>query len=453
MTNWLENTIREIETKMENEKSNRLIVACSGGVDSMVLLDIAQKLSDKNDWEIAVAHLNHSLRTDAKKDLEIINKFVSQKNIHIFEKTVNIGKIAKENKIGIEEAGRIQRYKYFEKCLKKFSANVLLTAHHHDDQNETILMNLMRGGGVRGLSGIPKSNGQVFRPLLNVKKREIIDYANENEIPFSEDKTNAENQFLRNRVRNQLIPKMEEIFEREIDFNRTAEIFGKTSDFLHHHAEQLLERINDSGEKDKILLCLSDWKLLHSVEQFWVANKIFARFGQNLSENDFNQLQEFIQSKSHKTLQHKNFEIEIYREKIRFQKPMNTVKIYETIKEGQTVNSEWFSFLLENTEKPKEWNDNPNEEYIDLEKMKGESFLLRQWQAGDRIRPFGMEGTKSISDVLTDMKVEPSIRPRILVLADKNDIVWLCGYCLNNNYRINLYTKKIGRLKIRYDDR
>ncbi len=337
--------------------------------------------------------------------------------------------------------------------MNAFSADVLLTAHHRDDQNETVLMNLVRGGGVRGLSGIPKSRGQIFRPLLDIKKREILDYANENEIPFVEDTTNAENQFLRNRVRNQLIPKMEEVFEREIDLGNSAKIFGETSNFLQSYAEKLLIRLNSLGEQEKVSLCLSDWRLLHPVERFWVASTIFERFGQNLRENDFHQLQEFIQSESQKVLQFQKFEVGIYREQIRFQKPIDKVEIFETIEEGQIVTSEWFSFLFEIIEEPKKFSNNPFEEYIDLEKIKGENFLLRQWRHGDKIRPFGLNGTKSISDMMTDLKIEPSLRPRTLVLEHEGEIAWLCGYCLNDNYKLDKFTPKAGRLTIQYYDR
>ena len=213
----LENKILETIKKYNLITSgDTILVAVSGGPDSMCLLDNLLKLKDVLEVkEIVVAHLNHMIRQEAKEETEYVEEYCNKNNIRCFVKYEDIIKEAKEQKIGTEEAGRKARYDFFEQIASKTNANKIAIAHNKNDNVETVFMHMLRGSGISGLTGIkPYREGKYIRPLIKCSRDEIEEYCTKEKLNPKYDKTNNDNTYTRNRIRNELIPYIKKEFKR-----------------------------------------------------------------------------------------------------------------------------------------------------------------------------------------------------------------------------------------------
>lgn len=209
----LEQKVFEFVTKYQLiENGDKIVLGVSGGPDSIAMLNILHQLSPKINFEIFVAHINHGLRENAKTDEKFVQDFCKKINVPFFVKHANIKQIAQEQKRGIEETGRKIRYEFFDEIMTKTASNKIAIAHHCGDNAETILMNLLRGTGTKGLIGIEKKNGKYIRPLLETKRQEIDEYLQQNHIVARHDESNDDNTYTRNKIRNVLIPYLEKEF-------------------------------------------------------------------------------------------------------------------------------------------------------------------------------------------------------------------------------------------------
>ena len=186
---------------------DKIVLGVSGGPDSIAMLDILNQLKDEMNFEIYVVHINHNIRgKDADEDEEYVKKFCEKYNIKFFAKKIDVPAIAKNKKIGTEEAGRKVRYEYFEEILKETKSNKIAIAHNKNDKVETIIMHLLRGSGIPGLKGIEPIRGNKFiKPLIECDRQEIEKYCRENNLQPRIDKTNFENEYTRNKIRNIVI--------------------------------------------------------------------------------------------------------------------------------------------------------------------------------------------------------------------------------------------------------
>lgn len=202
-------TVREVWERYQIVASDTVVIGVSGGVDSMVLLDLVRQLHPIS--RIVVAHVDHGIRAESSDDAEFVGAACERYGV-VFEGTrVDIQAIATAGKTSVEAAGRTVRYSFFEKVRELHRARFILTAHHRDDSIETVLINLIRGARLRGLSGMSERQDSLLRPLLSVGKTELLEYARSHGIEFREDATNADSEYVRNRVRNEILPQMEAI--------------------------------------------------------------------------------------------------------------------------------------------------------------------------------------------------------------------------------------------------
>lgn len=228
------NTIKKYELI---EDGNNIVIGVSGGPDSMALLNIliSLKKDKKIDCNIVVAHINHGIREEAEEETKYVENFCIKNNIKCFIKREKVDKLAREQKIGTEEAGRKLRYDYFEEIALKLDASKIVTAHNANDNAETVLMNLMRGTGTIGLKGIePKRDGKYIRPLIECTREEIETYCNQNKLEPKEDKSNNENIYTRNKIRNILLPIIKKEFNPNIinSLNRMSQIIKEENEYL-----------------------------------------------------------------------------------------------------------------------------------------------------------------------------------------------------------------------------
>lgn len=232
----------------------KYIVAVSGGVDSVVLLDL---LARQENLDLVVAHFDHGIRSDSNKDCDFVRNLAVSYGLPFESESGNLGKDASE------ETARLARYKFLEKTLKKHSAKAIITAHHQDDVIETILINILRGTGRKGLSSLQNTN-EILRPLTSYQKSQILDYAKTNDLAWREDSTNSDPKYLRNNLRLNVIPKMSAKEKQELlDIYNSAKINNAQID-------EILDELVAANSMDKKLLLALDHKMGLEVLAHWL---------------------------------------------------------------------------------------------------------------------------------------------------------------------------------------
>ena len=264
----MENKILEIIKKynlIENE--DKIVVGVSGGPDSITLLNILKNIKESKyiNFEIVVCHINHMIRQEAIEDEEYVKKYWKDNNIECYVKRIEVEKMAETQKIGTEEAGRKARYEFFNEILEKTNSNKIATAHTANDNAETVLMNIIRGSGTTGLKGIEAKRDNLIRPLIESTREEIEDYCKENNLNPRIDKTNFENIYTRNKVRNMLIPYIKENFNPNIidSINRLSNLSKQENTYLDHITEKTYNTLLLEEKNDEIIL---DLKAFNSQE-------------------------------------------------------------------------------------------------------------------------------------------------------------------------------------------
>lgn len=227
------------------EKNDKILVAVSGGPDSMCLLNILYNLKETLKIELFVAHVNHLIRTDAKDDAEYVEKFCKSKSIKFFLKECDVIEKSKQEKISVEEAGRNARYDFFKEIANKYGINKIAIAHNKNDLAETLIMNILRGTGTQGLKSISKKNGIYIRPLLNIDREKIEEYCNNNNLEPRIDSTNFVNTYTRNKIRNVVIPYIKAEFNSNIieTLVRLSQIAIEEQNFIDLEVEKYYKKI------------------------------------------------------------------------------------------------------------------------------------------------------------------------------------------------------------------
>lgn len=230
------------------QNGNTIVIGVSGGPDSMALLNLLLTLKNnkKLSYEIVVAHINHGIREEAEEETTYVENFCKTHKLLWYTKRENVEELAKKQKIGTEEAGRKLRYEFFEEVAKKVKAEKIATAHTANDNAETILMNILRGSGTSGLKGIEaKRNNRYIRPLIECTRKEIEAYCEEEKLEPKQDKTNQENIYTRNKVRNRLLPFLEKEFNPNIitSLNRLSQIAKEENEYLQKQVEKVYDEI------------------------------------------------------------------------------------------------------------------------------------------------------------------------------------------------------------------
>ena len=238
------------------QAKDKIVLGVSGGPDSITMLDILRQIQEEFDFEIVVAHINHMIRKEAIQDEEYVKKYCEKNNIKCFVKRIDVIDIANNKKIGTEEAGRLVRYDFFDEVLKQTGSNKIAIAHNKNDKIETIIMHLLRGSGLSGLKGIEPIRENVIRPLIECERKEIEKYCDENRLEPRIDKTNFENDYTRNKIRNIVIPYIEKELNPNIieTIDRLSEVVKKEDRYLEKVALVVYDKILIKQEPGQIML-------------------------------------------------------------------------------------------------------------------------------------------------------------------------------------------------------
>ena len=268
MKNKVLETIKKYNM-IENE--DKIVLAVSGGPDSICMLDILNDI--KNDetidinFEIAVAHVNHMIRKEAEEDEKYVKKYCEEKQIEFYSKSIDVQKMANNNKIGVEEAGRKVRYAFFDEILEKTNAQKIAIAHNKNDKVETVLMHILRGSGINGLKGIEAKRGKYIRPLIECERNEIEEYCIEKKLQPRIDKTNFENEYTRNKVRNLLIPYIKKEFNPNLiqTIDRLSNLVAEEENYMDKQVENVYKELLISEKEKEIQLNLKIFNIQEKV--------------------------------------------------------------------------------------------------------------------------------------------------------------------------------------------
>ena len=252
------------------ENNDKLVLGVSGGPDSISMLNILNEIRKENkinlNFEIVVAHINHMIRKEAKEDEEFVRKFCMEKNIKFYSKSIDVKKLANTNKIGIEEAGRNVRYEFFNEVLENTGASKIAIAHNKNDNAETVIMNIMRGSGISGLKGIEAKRGIYIRPLIECEREEIEKYCEEKNLNPRIDKTNFENEYTRNKIRNIIIPYVKKEFNPNI-INTLERLSNLVKEEEQYIEKQVVDNYKKILIKESIEEIILDLKLFNAEEK------------------------------------------------------------------------------------------------------------------------------------------------------------------------------------------
>lgn len=241
------------------QPNDKLVLAVSGGPDSLAMLDILNDLKTEMKIDFVVAHVNHMIREEAEADEKFVEQFCKKINVPFFAKRIDITKIANTKKIGLEEAGREERYKFFDQVMEQTNANKVAIAHNKNDKIETIIMNVLRGSGISGLKGIePIKKQKYIRPLIECERKEIEEYCQQKNLMPRIDKTNFDNHYTRNKIRNVVIPYIKSEFNPNIisTIDRLSDLVKEEDEYIEHQVENIYNEIlikekNQISEQEK----------------------------------------------------------------------------------------------------------------------------------------------------------------------------------------------------------
>lgn len=393
------------------EEGDRILVALSGGADSVALLRLLLEISEKYRFTVGAAHVNHNLRDTAERDMHFCERLCKKLGVPLEVLTADVGKAAKEQGISEELCARNIRYNFF----KSLGYEKIATAHNKNDNAETILFNFMRGAGIGGLCGIPYIRGNIIRPLLDIKKADIIDFCNKNGYDFVTDETNFKEIYTRNKIRLSLIPEIEQTFNENFVNVVTAnsELLSYDSDFLDSYAKNLY-----SGEiLSSYLKDMHPAMLVRIIQLYY---KESTNSTQNLASVFIKKIISLM--KGGKTGSKIDlpcgFEAYIsYGKLIIDKKEENPFFEYEILPEKPLFIPELDKIVtLKKDEKGK----------ISLPDTSG--LTIRNKRNGDIFFPTGMNGKKALSDYFTDRKIPKKQRFRIPILTKGGEIVSILGY-------------------------
>ena len=412
-----------IEQNFHQLKNKKLLLAVSGGIDSMVLLDLFYKLR----FDICVVHCNFQLRgKESDGDEMLVREICQDRYIPYFIEKFDTLEFAKENKLSIQLAARKLRYDWFQEIISH-GFDYVLTAHHLDDNVETFLINFIRGTGLEGLTGIPAQNGNIIRPLLPFSRLEIENYALENKIQWREDSSNASDKYFRNKLRHDIVPILKELNTGFLDsFQNTL-----------HHLQQAESLVEDASKLvyEKVVVVKENQVEIHlkPLLQFENYKAYLYQWLNKFGFSAWNDIYDLVVAQSGKQIFSETHVLLKDREKLILseRKSSNKEEIYSIESLDDKVN---IPLKLRFYKGVNIFETHSNCIFVDESKLKF-PLTIRKWQEGDYFYPSGMNGKKKLSKYFKDEKYSLLDKENQWLLCSEDQIVWVIGKRADDRFK------------------
>lgn len=414
-----------IESKFSQFSSSKLLIAISGGLDSVVLTHLCHKL----ELNIALAHCNFNLRgKESDADETFVLQLAEDLDLEVFVECFDTKDYAQENKLSIQMAARKLRYNWFEELSEQLGFDYTLTAHHTDDNLETFLINLSRGTGLDGLTGIPEINDSIARPLLSFSRESIEAYANKEKLGWREDSSNASTKYLRNKLRHDVIPVLKEINPQLLqNFNSTQSYLKDAKGIIEDRIEDVSNNVVSEIDEQCISLSIVEIKKLNNPKgylfellkdfNFTEWNDVVILLDAQSGKQVFSSTHRLIKDRTHLFLSEINIE------------EVNTISIPKEIKEIETTIGK---LIFEDVNSVLDKGNHII--YVDKNKLKF-PLVMRKWEEGDYFYPIGMTGKKKLSKYFKDEKLSLIDKEQVWLLCSDNDIVWVVNRRADNRFK------------------
>ena len=436
VTNMLQKFKKFIAYNNLIKPGDRILLAVSGGIDSMVMTHLFQQLENN----VGIAHCNFSLRPgESDEDEEMVCKFAADHNIAFYSTRFETKDYAVKNGLSVQMAARELRYSWFEEIRKENSYDSIAVAHNLNDNVETLIINLIRGTGIAGLTGIKPVVNRIIRPLLFAKRQEITAYCNEHRITFREDMSNVDTKYLRNKVRHLIIPVLKEINPSvESTLNETADRFSGINEIVSEYISGIRTSVSEHRNE---FITFNISLLKQYMHNRAIIYELFKPFG--INDVPLIDLINIIEGKTggkiftgtHIIIKNRK-EIIVSCEKTVEEEPriIENVQEFDVVPEIVSVRSVTITNMFEIP-------TGPLSACIDSDKI---SFplIIRKWEAGDNFYPLGMKQKKKLSDYFIDNKYSGFDKKNARILESDGKIVWIIGDRIDNRFRITRSSKK-----------
>jgi len=444
------------------ESGDRIVVGVSGGPDSVALLYVLKHLSKSYDLTLHVAHLNHGFRgKEALRDAGFVERLALEMGLSCVVETYDVPAYKKRCSLSSQEAARIVRYKFLEEVRKKKSATKIALGHNANDQAETLMMWLLRGAGLKGLGGMPPVRGVIIRPLIETTRMEIEGFLSKKNIPIVFDSSNQKNDYLRNRIRQEIFPLLEEHYNPQIvkRLVNTAEILSLENDYLDNKATEILDEIIVAEKSPSVVIGTKELLALPLVMQLRCLRAVLQKVKGDLKRISSIHLYDILgiaaSGAPHKLLKLPDgIRVEKSYRRLRlstiqptflpFNYQCSSIPGRVSIKE---IGKEMVFKLMDGTVDLIKKNTNPSVAYLDAEKVVM-PLVIRNAQSGDRFQPFGMDGEKKIKNFFSDEKVELNERKRVPLVFCGDLLGWVGGMRINHCLRVTEGTKRVLKIEL-----
>jgi len=432
--------------------NDRILIALSGGPDSIFVLHFFNKFRKKLKIEISAVHVNHLLRGKESDRDEIFCEIVCKElDIPFYPYKKNIKVFAQENNYSIELAAREVRYSVFEKLAGAIGFDKIVTAHNADDNAETVLLNLIKGAGLNGIAGIPVKRDNIIRPILCLSKAEILNYLELNQYEFRIDQSNLSSEFERNFLRNEIIPLIKSKLNPSLDkalLNTSVNLQGLITELKTDKNESDLRLKQNKFVQIPLTYFENKDK---KISVHLLKNILDKNFKIKFHSADIKKITSLINNQAGKSEELSAGLIALRSRNDILIKTKTEVpgKISKRIKVGEKIKIGNKNLSIEKVN-PADIKllKNPNIEFISADEVKS-VFQIRNWKDGDKFHPIGMKGTKKVSDYLNDIKMDTFEKKNQLLLLNNNKIVWIIGKRLDDRFKITSTTKKALKVYIK----
>lgn len=428
-----------IDTNLSFLQGKKLLIACSGGVDSVVLVSLCHAIG----LEFCLAHCNFKLRgNESDMDANFVRGLATDLKTSFFLKEFDTAAFSKNNGISIQMAARELRYQWFKEIAKEHTFQFVLTAHHLDDSLETFLINLSRGTGIEGLLGIPETKGIYVRPLLPFSRDQILRFAKKKKIAWKEDSSNESTKYLRNKLRHEVIPNLKSINPAFLqNFATTLSNLKQTENLIANEICRIKDEVFSYKDPEHTRIDIN--KLLKYGTPKLYSYELLKDYGFTAWEDIVSILDsqpgKQIFSRTHRLVKDRDSLLLVTIQE-------DVPDRYYTIHDDESVLM-IPSGLLKFKEVP-EWSEtNLATIYVDKEKLKY-PLVVRKWKEGDYFYPLGMKGKKKVSKYFKDEKLSLLAKERVWLLCSGDDVVWIINYRADDRFRITPQTKKIVKVTI-----